>query len=248
MAVMPLVDISPELLDRVRKKFNELMDGDGKAKSLVEKIKKGATYAEVNDYSIRVGDNLGKAFAVITGEDLPSGKMYYNIAQKVVAPMLEGNYNLVSAMAQIAQKSMNDAAGIGINAIVPPVNRDKINGICQHIADAEAYEETAWILREPVTNFTQSIVDEFVKANAEFQYESGMSPKLVRTVVGNCCDWCRNLAGVFDYEDAPDNIYRRHEYCRCTVEYMPDKKRRVNVWTKKWRDSTDEKIQARKKL
>ena len=46
------------------------------------------------------------------------------------------------------------------------------------------------MLKEPLVNFGQSIVDEAVRSNADFQYKAGLSPKIVRTSTGNCCEWC----------------------------------------------------------
>lgn len=28
--------------------------------------------------------------------------------------------------------------------------------------------------------------------NVELQYKTGLTPKIIRTVVGDCCDWCRS--------------------------------------------------------
>ncbi len=99
---------------------------------------------------------------------------------------------------------------------------------------SEEFDSISWILDEPVINFSQSVVDETIKLNVEMHYNLGLAPKLVRTLVGNACDWCKAMAGVFDYPDVPDGVYRRYQRCRCTVEYNPGDGRKQDVYSKKW--------------
>ena len=67
----------------------------------------------------------------------------------------------------------------------------------------------------------------------------GLRPRVIRRVVANCCRWCGKLAGTYTYPDVPQEVYQRHEYCRCTVEYDPGDGRRQNVHTKKWTDPNE---------
>ena len=68
---------------------------------------------------------------------------------------------------------------------------------------------------------------------------------LVRTAEAKCCDWCAALEGEYDYGSAPDDIYRRHEFCRCTVTYKTEKVSQ-SVWSKtKW-ETPKEDLEQRK--
>ena len=119
---------------------------------------------------------------------------------------------------------MNEAAGIGIRSIKPELNTDRIDGIVNKVSAAEQFDDVAWALDEPIVNFTQSVVDDAIKANAEFQHQAGLSPKIIRKTSGKCCEWCARLAGTYNYEDVRNtgnDVFRRHSYCRCTVEYSP---------------------------
>ena len=49
---------------------------------------------------------------------------------------------------------------------------------------------------------------------------------------GDCCDWCRKVAGVYHSTDIPDDVYRRHRFCRCTVEYDPGDGKKKSAWEK----------------
>jgi hypothetical protein len=88
-------------------------------------------------------------------------------------------------------------------------------------------------LGEPVKNTCQSFYDDFIQANAEFRTKSGLKETITRTVIGKCCDWCEQLAGTYEYPDVPDDVYRRHNRCKCVVVHKSDKGIQ-NVYSKKF--------------
>ena len=47
-----------------------------------------------------------------------------------------------------------------------------------------------------------------------------------------CCKWCSAIAGRYEYSEAPEDIYRRHDNCGCTVTYENGRTRQ-DVWSKK---------------
>ncbi len=230
-----MIDIAPELLEKLKTSFSEKYSKSKKIDKLLSTIRDGKpTYSEVNDLSIAVGDILAEVFKENISQDLlPDGRMYYNIAKRTVEPMMVNNYDIVTENATIVQETLNKNAGIGIKAQVAPVNQSRIDGIIDRLDEAEFFDDIKWILDEPIKNFTQSVVDDAIEKNAKFHKELGLEPKLIRKAEANCCKWCNQLDGVYDYSEAPDDIYRRHEYCRCTVEFDVGKKQ--NVWTKQWR-------------
>ena len=78
-------------------------------------------------------------------------------------------------------------------------------------------------------------------------HKLGLKPKIVRRESGDCCEWCKQVEGVYEYPNVPRDVYRRHRYCRCTVEYSPGDGKIQNVHTKKWIDpDKDDKIEKRK--
>lgn len=180
---------------------------------------------------------------------LPDDKMYYNIAKRIIGPSLQYNYDLVGDYARDVQTLLNEQAGLSIKGIKPEINQDRIAGIINKISDYETIDQGKWLLDEPVVNFSQSVVDDTIKANADFQYKAGLKPKIIRTEAGNCCDWCKGLAGVYAYPDVPKDVYRRYRFCRCTVDYYPGDGKKQDVWSKKWKDpDKDDKIRERKSL
>ena len=222
-----VIDVSPELLQAIHKEFSNEFNGNKTVAELYKKIQNGtATYAEADEFAVEVGSILARAFQNnLSSEVLPNGKMYYNIAKAVVEPMMINNYDLISSVTQQVQTSINKSAGIGVKPIKPDLNQDRIDGIINSVSAAEDFETVKWMLEEPVVIFSQSIITDAIQANAEFQYKAGLTPKIIRKTTGKCCDWCKEVSGTYEYPDVPKDVYRRHDYCRCKVDYVIGKYR-----------------------
>ena len=231
-------DIVPELLETIQKEFNTEISRNKKLQQIRKMIENGtATYEQAYDYAEQVGEALATAFEIhIKSDVLPEGHMYYNIAERILNPTLENNHILVATVSAEVQEILNREAGLGLRGIQPELNQYRIDSIINRITAEEVFDDVEWILAEPIINFSQSVVDDAIQANAEFQYNSGLYPRIIRTVHGrDPCDWCKRVAGVYKYPDVPEDVYKRHDRCRCTVDYDPGDVRRQNVWTKEWR-------------
>ena len=228
-------DIAPALLELLRKRFSELVAVNPKIRALYKRIQEGgATYADAEEYAWLVGGALSKTFGEnLSSAVLPDGRMYYNIADRVLRPLLEEDHGLISDAAVMVQASLNEKAGIGIKAQTVAVNTNRIQGILDKVSDAPVFDDVAWVLDAPVKNFSQAVVDGTIRENINFQGRAGLQPKIIRKAERKCCAWCSDLAGEYDYPDVPEDVYRRHENCRCTVEYDPGGGRRQNVHTKR---------------
>lgn len=242
-------DIVPGLLKKIQEDFQSGFDKSELISDLYAKVRDGtATYKEANDFAIEVGEILSRAYKRnLSSGALPDGRMYYNIANRIITPTITNNYDIITEAVGQVQKSLNESTGIGMQAITPEINQDRIEGIIDKVSEAAHFDEIAWILGEPVVNFSQSIVDDFIRANAEFQAKAGLKPVITRRVSGNCCKWCRAIAGIYNYPDVPKDVYRRHQRCRCTVTYYSQKKRQ-DVWSKAEWTVDDEELERRKNL
>ena len=74
-----MVDISPALLEELSNAFIKRYNADAKIKELLENR---TSYANGNAYALRIGEILGDLLANISANDLPDGRMYYNIAER----------------------------------------------------------------------------------------------------------------------------------------------------------------------
>lgn len=111
-------DVAPEIYEKVNKRFEYLISRDDKIKRSLERLEKGtATFEDAYYYAQNIGYCLADAFSLITDEDLPDGRMYYNIAQKAVEPFLKRSAGMCEDYAERVVKLLNEKAGLGLNPV-----------------------------------------------------------------------------------------------------------------------------------
>lgn len=244
-----MIDVAPEILDEIQTIFLSKYNRSDVISHLLKQTKQN--YGLANEYAIEVGKLLAQTYQeVLSKELLPDGKMYWNIADRVIKPTLENNYKLIIEYASDTQEFLNRNVGIGIKPITPPLNVDRIKGILERVSSEEDFDKIKWILDEPIVNFSQSVIDDSIKINADFHAKAGMNPKIIRVLQGHGCKWCRDVAGEYSYPNVPKDVYRRHERCRCTVDYKTTRGSVQNVHSKKWMNSEeyDKMLLDRRKL
>lgn len=243
-------DMFPSLLQKIKAEFEKARLDSEILEELLEKLEENkANYLDANQYAIEIGEILSKVLgAYLSNESLPDGKMYYNIAKRLLEDVLGQNYDLVSDYTEKVQEDLNLRANLRIPAQVPELNQDRIDGLVNRLASEDDFGAVKWLVGETIVNFTQSIVDDMIQKNVVFQYKAGLSPKITRRTAGKCCKWCQELEGSYKYPSVPNDIYRRHSNCRCTVEYYPQDGRRQNVHTRKWSNINQEDVERRKQI
>ena len=88
-------DIVPSLLEEIQKQFDEEIKANEKIKSILTRQKQGVVdYTDSLSYAKELGVSLKKVIQEnINEEMLPDGKKYYNIAQRLLEPMIKQNYD-----------------------------------------------------------------------------------------------------------------------------------------------------------
>lgn len=215
-------DIAPGLIDSVNDAFEKNCIKDPTMKSLARKLEKGEVgYEDAYKYAVSVGNARAKAFkSEVSSNVLPDGRMYYNIADRLMEDSLTTDHNMVADYAEKVQKVINDNAGINLKAQRADLDQDRIRGFVERLSDEDNYDDVAWILDEPVKVHAMSVVDDTIKKNAEFQNKAGIKATVSRDTVADCCPWCKDLAGDYIYPNVPKDIFARHDNCRCILEYQ----------------------------
>ena len=237
-------DIAPELLKKVQEDYRKRCENDKELARIEALAENGKANGKDTDaYAVRAGELLAAALHDnVSGDVLPDGKMYFNIANRVLPPVLKDNYELVAGMSTRIQQVLNDNAGLHMKALRPDLNEDRVKGLVNLAASANQYEDKRKELEADVVNFSQRISADGFHKNAEFQYTSGFNPKIRREAEAGCCKWCQALEGTYDYADVRDtgnDVWRRHRDCKCIVEYDPGDGRRQNAHTKTWSQADD---------
>lgn len=220
-----MIDIVPEVLASVKESFKNEVASNKSILEFMEKAHSGnAMLIDAHEYSGHIGRALGKAFKDnIKLETMPNGKLYWNVASRVVDPMIRQNHELVMSAGEYAAVHENTIHGIKLGAVRSKINEERVHGLIETFCEEEITEEQlAERLMYGTENITEAFFDEFVKSNAEFQYQCGYDPLVVRTVARDCCEWCRAKAGTFEYADVMargNDVWQRHKYCQCSVVY-----------------------------
>ncbi len=229
-----MTDAAPELLEALEARFRGQYESDRALRDVFSRVESGAAnYADAARYAGLVSRDLTLACAsVLTDEALPDGRLYYNIADRVLRPMIGEQTELISDVCRQTQEALNRAAGLGMKAVRVQAEPDRVQGIVQEAADAERFSDVSERVYSHIDNLGRHVVDESVRQNADAQWKAGLGPKVVRTSTGQCCDWCEGLAGAYDYADvrgSGSEVWQRHANCGCLIEYDPGDGRRETV-------------------
>lgn len=229
-------DLIEKLKKEIADTFDDKLVNSEVVKEKVKKLsKKIATYIDTNEISIESGRLLAQTFKEKINEELfENGKMSEEFAKGVIKPNIERNYEIVSGYTKDVQDSLNKKAGISIKSQRAKFNEKKADNLCEKLAEKD-FEDTKWLLHETIVNNSQSIVDDAIKENAEFNSNAGLESRIVRTEAGNCCPYCAGLVGTYKYPEdteANPNVWKRHRFCRCKLEHITKKgiKRINNDW------------------
>lgn len=243
-------DIVPELLSEIQTKFSKHYDNSQEIQELLDLLDhKKATYKHANEFAIILGQILSNALlGSVTTNSLPDGRMYYNIGKRLLESTLGNNHKIITDYTNDVQDALNKKAGINLKIATPELNQDRIDGLINRLDSEPDFDKVKWMLGEPIVNFSQSIIDDSIKANSEQHYKVGLTPKIVRKASGHCCEWCQSLVGSYTYPDVPNDVYRRHQNCRCTVDYKTIDGKRKNVWSKKETIDSKNKREQRRQM
>lgn len=239
-------ELAEELLKQLLEAFEDEFTNDKKLNKLYELINSGkGDYQKSFEFATETGNVLADVFGkIITRDALETSYLPREIAELIISPMLQQNYRIVSNICEMVQTALNKKANIGLKAVVPAEDYDRENGIVSEVNNYTNLQQQVQHLQSSSRNYTQSVNDNWVRTNADQQYKYGLSPKIIRTAVGGCCEWCQEVADTYDYQQVKNtgnDVFRRHKNCDCLVVYDPadGSKTYQNVWSKQLIDDAE---------
>lgn len=243
------VDVVPELNEKIRANFQKRLMRNRNLPAINRMIRDGtATLTEAHAYSAAVGEAASEALkTVLTAENLPNGILYRNIAERTVKPLLEECYSLVNDQAAEIQKVVDRKKKVKLGAVRADFPEDRVDDLVNKISEDLNLDEAVKWLGEPIVNNSEAFFDDYVKRNADFRERSGMESRIQRTAEAGACRWCADLAGSWRYGSEPDDVYARHEFCRCSVTYTSGR-RAQSVWSKRSWELPEEQIERMKSV
>ncbi len=238
----------------VTARYVELITTDKTATRLARQAATGTDYETANLYAVRSGELMAQALA---DETQTLAYMSYDVAQGTLMPLMTANHEAVTAVTAAIQGNMNAAAGVGLAPVIPALDTSRIDGLAVVAAQADTMEQARQALAEPLVNSSQSVVDRSIRDNAQANSKAGIGATIERKTEAAGtreaplrvryknkvykytrkynvpCNWCANLAGVYEYRNGgrniPRDVFRRHESCRCTLTYRNGVNRQ-DVW------------------
>ncbi|MCR5479803.1 MAG: cell envelope integrity protein TolA [Ruminococcus sp.] len=226
---------------RLREELNERLNNDRRLTAIMDKISKGtATFKDSAEYSQIVADHMGDVISKNIGNiKIPMGK------EMVCKELLRDHYDLINGVFGDVQVSVDEKMGIHIKPVKPAYPTERVDSWAHSLEDPTV--EQSVIERRAASgseNIGNSMHDNCIEENAKLHDKAGLDTYLVRDAGGGCCAWCAAIAGRYRYADAPDDVFRRHDNCTCTVTYECGRKRQ-DVWSKKTWETSDKDLQER---
>lgn len=212
----------------VQDEIRQRIEKDALLARLRKKIDSGkGTYADSFAYSDRAGKLLGEIFSRRL-PDIPLEER-----EALCVELLRDRYTDINALCDRVQKALDEAQGLHLAPQHAPFNGERAHQIGSSLRDLSKSVETLQRRAEsaPATA-TRAMHDDRMKAESKFRSRAGLKCWITRKTDGKCCEWCDKMAGRFEYGDEPDDIYRRHDNCGCTVTFENGRKRQ-DVWSKR---------------
>lgn len=199
------------------------LQSDARAMELWSMIEDGtATYAIASEYAAHVGD----ALAVVLRQNAPLEDISEWDIENLIPKSLGLDHELVTGACQRVQEVLNADAGVGIRFQPPIFDSDRAYGIVAELRDNPEFHNIENTFYDQLVNFSQNVVDESIRDNAQVLSGAGIQSTVIRVAEFRACPWCREVAGRYDYEDVKatgNDVWRRHENCRCTIDYVTER-------------------------
>ena len=200
--------------------FLERLARDKRAQALLKKIQEGGgTYAIASDYAVRVGECL----AAVLRERAPLLDRSEWDLDDLIPRSLGLDHGIVVNACEQVQMDLYRDAGLGIQYQKPLFDNSRAWGLVAELRDNPQFTNIERSFYDQLVNFSQNVVDESIRANADLMLRSGIESTVIRTPDFKACAWCRAVAGRYDYSEVRDtgnDVWRRHENCRCTIDYF----------------------------
>lgn len=198
-------------------RLTKALQSDPKMQKAIARLDKGVgTYKDVNKMAVFLGKRIAEEMGI-------------SFSEEALTNYLVAGHGLVAMSAEAAQTNLNTAAKVGLKPKTTKTPNSKIAKAVATVSAAEP-ETVEAVCENVVPTLMLEMVDDIIRYNADFQKDSGLHPLIRRTWSGQYgshdtrhTDNCEDMAGEWEYGDEPPETYWRHEGCRCTVEYFPNK-------------------------
>lgn len=204
------------------------IERDSICRAVQKKIDEGkADFADTARYTDRAAELLGEVLGAYV-PDMPTDER-----ETLCKVLLRQRYLDTNAMLNAVQRTLDDAQGLHLAPQIADYPEERVDQAAHSLADETVPMET--IVRRaksaPAT-IARSFHDDYIEKNAAFRDSAGLKCYITRNAAAKCCEWCTKMAGRYRYGEEPQDVYRRHDNCSCTVTYESGRQRQ-DVWSKR---------------
>lgn len=212
----------------VREEVRQRIERDVLLAKLRKKIESGkGTYADTAAYSIRAGKLLGEIFS----RRLP--EIPLEEREPLCVDLLHDQYIDINVAVDTVQRFRDEVQGFHLAPQHAPFDSKRGHQIGSSLRDLSKPVEVLQRRAKAATETaTKAIHDDRMESEAKFRHNAGLDCRITRVAVNGCCPWCSDVAGRYRYGEEPDDIYKRHDNCDCTVTFENGRKRQ-DVWSKR---------------
>ena len=191
-----------------------------KLKKDIEDIKNSLSIAAVDQFARDSGRLLAyEIIAVLEWEKFPEALLFESVARDIIFPLLEVQHQNLTPYFEKVQDAESRKNGWNIKSQMAEFSKSRANGLVETMIN-KAYSSLISSFPATSEQFSQGMIDDSVKSNADYIYKVGYPVKVTRTPENKACKWCDRLAGTYDYSALTntDDIWKRHEGCKCDIE------------------------------
>ena len=130
-------DIVPELYEKIHAEFERKVNNSRIVKTFRNKLeKKTAEGKNVSFYAGELGRCAAEALTeYLTEKNLPDGKLYWNILERTVDPLLREVNEMVLDAAKTQQAAEDERAGINLKPIEPEYPKFRIHDFMDRLME-----------------------------------------------------------------------------------------------------------------
>lgn len=178
-----------------------------------------ANFRDTAQYSIRYSHQLGNILSENV-LDIP-----HDVRETAAEVLLKYGYDDMNTILAEVQKSLDEQAGIHIRPQKADFPSERVQQFAHSLIDPTVEDSVIKRrARSGSETITKSFHDSFIKKNAQFRNDAGLKCYITREG-SNCCKWCSEVAGRYEFGSQPSDIFRRHDNCDCTIDYDGQKLR-----------------------
>lgn len=187
---------------------------DPQLRSVLKRVEKGtAGFKDTAEYSVQFAHLLGRTLSdnVIS---IPA-----DVREAAAEELLRYGYDDINAVLADVQISLDNSAGIHIRPQKADFPTERVQQFTRSLIDPTVADSVIKRrARAGSETITKSFHDSFIKKNATFRNDAGLTCYIIREGTG-CCQWCSDVAGKYKFGTQPSDIFRRHDNCDCTIIY-----------------------------